>query len=84
MPKSFRSSIQCDSGTVALKMIQAVVLAGQTEIRRFVIEAEAAAKFDHPEMVPVYKSGWVNPPGDREIRTPRPFRAFPQDRTSVR
>lgn len=42
---------------VALKMIRAAGLAGEQEIRRFHAEAAAAAKLDHPGIVPVYGAG---------------------------
>jgi WD40 repeat protein/tRNA A-37 threonylcarbamoyl transferase component Bud32 len=42
---------------VALKMIRSAALATDDEIRRFLNEAEAVAKLDHPNIVPIYEVG---------------------------
>lgn len=43
--------------TVALKVMHSAAAAGETGIQRFHLEAEAAAKLEHPNIVPIFEFG---------------------------
>src|SRR4029077_14851061 len=42
---------------VAIKMILSAHLASEADVRRFYVEAKAAANLDHPNIVPIFEIG---------------------------
>lgn len=45
---------------VAVKMIRSGILASDAEVRRFAMEARAAAALEHPNIVSVFQSGYLD------------------------
>ena len=53
----FKARQQSPERLVAINMILSGQLAGEQEVRRFHIEADAAAHLEHPNIVPIYEVG---------------------------
>ena len=63
--------------SVALKIVRGAHLANSHELGRFKAETEAAARLDHPNIVPIYDVGEMHGQPYFTMRTSRPLSSSP-------